>query len=60
MLTLNLLAMWRDSSFGVPNKAAVQLLYPYADSSILDTNESASEFLQRYQLFRETSSNGSL
>jgi PAS domain S-box-containing protein len=53
MLTLTLLAMWRDSSFGVPNKAAIQLIFPYADSSVLDTNESASDFLSRYVLYRE-------
>jgi PAS domain S-box-containing protein len=45
-------AMWRDSTFGVPNKAAIQLLYPYADS-VPDTNESATEFLSRYVLYRE-------
>jgi hypothetical protein len=39
--------MWRDSSFGVPNKAAIQLLYPYADA-VIDTNESATDFLARY------------
>ena len=37
-------AMWRDQTFGVPNKAAIQLLYPYADT-VPDTNESATELL---------------
>ena len=45
-------AMWRDQTFGVPNKAAIQLLYPYADT-LPDTNESALEFLSRYVLYRE-------
>lgn len=45
-------AMWRDSSFGVPNKAAIQLIYPYADA-VLDTNESATDFLSRYVMYRE-------
>jgi PAS domain S-box-containing protein len=45
-------AMWRDQTFGVPNKAAIQLLYPYADT-LPDTNESATEFLSRYVLYRE-------
>lgn len=45
-------AMWRDQTFGVPNKAAIQLLYPYADT-VPDTNESATEFLSRYVLYRE-------
>lgn len=44
--------MWRDTSFGVPNKAAIQLIYPYADA-VLDTNESATDFLSRYVLYRE-------
>lgn len=45
-------AMWRDQSFGVPNKAAIQLIYPYADD-VLDTNESARDFLSRYVLYKE-------
>ncbi|KAM0712220.1 hypothetical protein Q7P37_011314 [Cladosporium fusiforme] len=45
-------AMWRDQSFGVPNKAAIQLIYPYAED-ILDTNESARDFLSRYVLYKE-------
>lgn len=44
--------MWRDQTFGVPNKAAIQLLYPYADT-VPDSNESATEFLSRYVLYRE-------
>lgn len=45
-------AMWRDQSFGVPNKAAIQLIYPYAEG-LLDTSESARDFLSRYILYRE-------
>ncbi|KAL1583827.1 hypothetical protein WHR41_07201 [Cladosporium halotolerans] len=45
-------AMWRDQSFGVPNKAAIQLIYPYAED-IIDTNESARDFLSRYVLYKE-------
>lgn len=45
-------AMWRDQTFGVPNKAAIQMLYPYADT-LPDSNESATEFLSRYVLYRE-------
>lgn len=45
-------AMWRDQSFGVPNKAAIQLIYPYADD-VLDTNETARDFLSRYVLYGE-------
>lgn len=51
-MTFPAYAMWRDQTFGVPNKAAIQLLYPYADTAP-DTNESATEFLSRYVLYRE-------
>lgn len=46
-------AMWKDQSFGVPNKAAVKLLYPYIEENVFDTNESARDFLSRYVLYRE-------
>lgn len=46
-------AMWKDESFGVPNKAAVKMLYPYIEENVFDTNESARDFLSRYVLYRE-------
>ncbi|QIW95271.1 hypothetical protein AMS68_000789 [Peltaster fructicola] len=46
-------ALWRDESFGVPNRAAVKLIYPWLEDGVLDVQESAREFLSRYVLYYE-------
>ncbi|PIA93074.1 Hybrid signal transduction histidine kinase J [Cercospora beticola] len=45
-------AMWKDETFGVPNKAAIRLLFPYADDHLdYDSQEQAKEFLSRFVLY---------
>ncbi|KAF2217723.1 hypothetical protein CERZMDRAFT_31705 [Cercospora zeae-maydis SCOH1-5] len=45
-------AMWKDETFGIPNKAAIRLLFPYAeDSNDYDSQEQAKEFLSRFVLY---------
>nr|OQO16516.1 hypothetical protein B0A51_17152 [Rachicladosporium sp. CCFEE 5018] len=46
-------AMWRDQTFGVPNKAILRLIYPHLEDAVIDHSESALEFLARYQLWNE-------
>lgn len=46
-------AMWKDETFGIPNKAAIKLLYPWIEDGQFDSSEQAREFLGRYTLYRE-------
>ncbi|RMY48812.1 hypothetical protein D0863_15300 [Hortaea werneckii] len=46
-------AMWKDESFGVPNKAAIKLLYPWIEDGAYDSSEQARDFLSRYVLYRD-------
>nr|POE49538.1 two-component system protein a [Quercus suber] len=46
-------ALWKDESFGIPNKAAIRLIYPWIEDGIFDSNEQARDFLARYVLYRE-------
>ncbi|KXS98134.1 hypothetical protein AC578_9392 [Pseudocercospora eumusae] len=46
-------AMWKDESFGIPNMAAVRLLYPWiTDKDSYDSTEQAKDFLSRFTLYR--------
>ncbi|KAK3114030.1 hypothetical protein LTR53_008069 [Teratosphaeriaceae sp. CCFEE 6253] len=45
-------AMWKDESFGLPNTAAIKLIYPWMDSSQFDSSEQARDFLAGYVLYR--------
>lgn len=51
-------AMWKDQSFGIPNLAAIKLVYPYIndmnDVNTLGT-EGATDYLSNYRLFDEVS-----
>ena len=46
-------ALWKDESFGLPNKAAMKLLYPWLEDGAFDSTEQARDFLSRYVLYRE-------
>jgi PAS domain S-box-containing protein len=46
-------AMWKDESFGVPNKAAIKLLYPWIEDGVYDSNEQARDFLSGFRLYNE-------
>lgn len=46
-------AMWKDESFGLPNKAAIKLLYPWIDDGAYDSNEQARDFLSKFVLYNE-------
>jgi hypothetical protein len=45
-------AMWKDESFGIPNKAAVKLIYPWLEDGNFETDEQARDFLSRYILYQ--------
>ncbi|SMR51223.1 unnamed protein product [Zymoseptoria tritici ST99CH_1E4] len=45
-------AMWKDESFGIPNIAAVKLLYPWIEDGKFDSSEQARDFLSHYVLYR--------
>lgn len=45
-------AMWKDESFGIPNKAAIKLIYPWIEDGKWETNEQARDFLSRYKLYK--------
>ncbi|KAK5112513.1 hypothetical protein LTR62_004270 [Meristemomyces frigidus] len=45
-------AMWKDESFGLPNNAAIRLIYPWLEDGHFDSNEQARDFLSRYTLYR--------
>lgn len=44
-------AMWRDESFGLPNKAAIKLAYPWIEDGAFDVNEQAREYLANFVLY---------
>lgn len=46
-------AMWKDESFGIPNKAAIKLIYPWLEDGMYDTNDQARDFLAHYILYNE-------
>jgi len=46
-------AMWKDESFGVPNTAAIKLLYPWIEDGVFDSNEQARDFLAHYVLYKD-------
>ncbi len=46
-------AMWKDESFGVPNKAAMKLVYPWLQDGAYDSNEQAKDFLNKFVLYNE-------
>ena len=46
-------AMWKDESFGIPNKAAIKLIYPWIEAGAYDTNEQARDFLAKFVLYKE-------
>lgn len=45
--------MWKDESFGVPNKAAIKLIYPWIEDGVYDSNEQARDFLTKFVLWNE-------
>ncbi|EMC95361.1 hypothetical protein BAUCODRAFT_72144 [Baudoinia panamericana UAMH 10762] len=45
-------AMWKDESFGLPNKAAIKLIYPWIEDGDFDSNEQARDFLSHYKLYK--------
>ncbi|KAH9828758.1 Motif C-terminal to PAS motifs [Teratosphaeria destructans] len=45
-------AMWKDETFGMPNKAAIKLIYPWMEDGSFDSNEQARDFLSRYVLYK--------
>lgn len=45
-------AMWKDESFGIPNIAAVKLIYPWIEDGKFDSSEQARDFLSHYVLYR--------
>ncbi|WPH02500.1 two-component system protein a [Acrodontium crateriforme] len=46
-------AMWKDESFGIPNRAAVKLLYPWLEDSTFDYSDFPNDFLGQYILYNE-------
>lgn len=46
-------AMWKDETFGLPNNAAIKLLYPWIEDGVFDSSEQAKDFLSRYVLYRD-------
>ena len=46
-------AMWKDETFGIPNKAAIKLILPNAEDGETDAQEQAKEFLLRFVLYTE-------
>lgn len=46
-------AMWKDETFGIPNKAAIKLIYPWMKDGNFESNEQARDFLSRYTLYAE-------
>lgn len=46
-------AMWKDESFGIPNKAAINLIYPWLEDGKWDSSEQARDFLSHYTLYYE-------
>ena len=46
-------AMWKDESFGLPNKAAIKLIYPWIEDGVYDSNEQARDFLAKFVFYNE-------
>ena len=46
-------AMWKDESFGLPNKAIIRLIYPWIEDGVFDSNEQARDFVSRYRLYKD-------
>ena len=46
-------AMWKDETSGVPNKAAIKLLYPWIEDGVYDSNEQARHFLTQFVLYND-------
>ena len=44
-------AMWKDETFGIPNKAAIKLLYPWIEDGAYESNEQARDFLSKFVLY---------
>ncbi|KAK0907083.1 hypothetical protein LTR91_006856 [Friedmanniomyces endolithicus] len=44
-------AMWQDGTFGIPNTAAIQLVWPWMEAGQFDSSEQAQDFLARYILY---------
>jgi len=44
-------AMWKDETFGIPNKAAMRLAYPWIEDGQYDTSDQARDFLDRFVLY---------
>ncbi|THY75273.1 hypothetical protein D6C87_00535 [Aureobasidium pullulans] len=45
-------AMWKDESFGIPNKAAVRMVYPDSDEGVTGVRDQR-DFLSSYILWKE-------
>lgn len=45
-------AMWKDESFGIPNKAAIRLIIPDDDESVTEVRDQR-DFLSQYILWKE-------
>ncbi|KAK6416627.1 hypothetical protein LTR81_009850 [Elasticomyces elasticus] len=45
-------AMWQDGSFGIPNTAIMQLIWPDMEAGQFDSSELAHDFLRRYVLYK--------
>jgi PAS domain S-box-containing protein len=45
-------ALWKDESFGIPNKAAIKMLYPWIDDGNYDSSEQARDFLSHFVLYK--------
>jgi PAS domain S-box-containing protein len=46
-------ALWKDESFGIPNKAAIKMLYPWIDDGNYDSSEQARDFLAHFVLYKD-------
>lgn len=46
-------AMWKDESFGIPNKAAIKLIYPWLEDGAHDASEQARDFVSKFKLYHE-------
>ena len=46
-------AMWKDETFGLPNKAAIKLIYPWIEDGAYDSSEQARDFLANFVLYTE-------
>ena len=45
-------AMWKDETFGIPNKAVIKLIFPWIEDGAYD-NEHARDFLAHFILYNE-------